>query len=592
MKKIKKLTALGVSISMLTPYYTAAGQHQEHKKTATPIEHLIVIVGENHTFDNIYGAYQPKKGQKISNLLAKGIINANGTPGLKFALSAQQEAIDTNSDGYSISPSKVGPYETLPQPETTYATGLTPGVPDDRYPIDLPNGVFQLTNQNAPVTSYFGDPVHRFFQMWQMTDKGKNDLFTWVGLTAGIGSQNNFPGAPIPEFTFQGGEAMGFFNVNTGDAPIFKALADNYAISDNYHQFIMGGTGANFLALVTGDVGFYTQAGKAAIPPALQIENPDALDFYNNYYTQDGYSGGSYVNCSDRKQPGIEAIRSYLDTKNAFRHGNCASDTYYLVNNYGLAYDAKGNLRPFDPKASEPATILPPQTIPTIADALAKKGISWKYYSGGRNPDNSTTNEYCGICDPLTGFSSVMTTNLKKNLQGMVAFNKDVLTEKTLPAVSFIRPFESKAGHPANATLPDHEKFIMDIVNKVKANPKLWQKTAIMVTMDEGGGYYDSGYIQPIDFFGDGTRIPLVLISPWAKKGHIDHNYSDHASILKFIEKNWRLRPLSERSRDNLPNPIHGDQGNVYVPKNEPAISDLTHLFNFDREDRHPGVRR
>ena len=58
----------------------------------------------------------------------------------------------------------------------------------------------------------------------------------------------------------------------------------------------------------------------------------------------------------------------------------------------------------------------------------------------------------------------------------------------------------------------------MDVVNKVKANPGLWKKTAILVTTDEGGGYYDSGYIQPIDFFGDGTRIPFVVVSPWAKR--------------------------------------------------------------------------
>ena len=582
MKILKKMTALSVSISMLSPYYAlAAGQSPSHRETKTPIEHLIVIVGENHTFDNVYGTYKPKNGQKVSNLLSKNIIKPDGTPGTKFALSAQQQAIDLTPDGYSINPDQTGPYLTLPQPETTYATGLPPGVPDTRYPSNLPNGPFQLTNTNAPVTSYFGDPPHRFFQMWQQSDKGKNDLFAWVGVTAGIGSDNNFPGAPVPGHTFQGGEAMGFFNIHTGDAPVFKDLADHYAISDNYHQFIMGGTGANFLSIVTADAGFYTQDGHAAIPPASQIEDPTPIKGWNNYYTHDGYTGGSYVNCSDRLEPGVDPIRSYLDTQHTFHHGNCAPDTYYLVNNYGLAYDAKGILKPFDPAATPPKTILPPQNIPTIADALSAKSISWKYYSGGRNPDNSTTGEYCGICDPLTGFKSIMTTDLKKNLQGMDAFNTDVLDEASLPAVSFIRPFESNAGHPANATLPDFEKFVMDVVNKVKANPALWQKTAILITVDEGGGYYDSGYIQPIDFFGDGTRIPLVVVSPWAKKGQIDHSYSDHASILKFIEKNWDLNPLSNRSRDNLPNPIHGNGLNVYVPKNTPAISDLMSLFDF-----------
>ncbi|WP_394753076.1 alkaline phosphatase family protein, partial [Crenothrix sp.] len=512
------------------------------------------------------------------------VINMDGTPGANFYLGAQQQAIATKQDGYSINPAKTGAYPNLPQPQTTYATNLTPGVADNRYPSNLPNGPFQLTNELAPVTSYFGDPPHRFFQMWQQTDQGKNDLVTWVAETAGIGSDNNFPGGPVPGHTFQGGEAMGFFNINIGDAPVFKDLAENYAMSDNYHQYIMGGTGANFLAIVTADAGFYTKDGKAAMPPLSQIENPNPLDGWNNYYTHDGYTGGSYVECADRQEPGVDAIRSYLDDKKTFNDGNCAPDTYYLVNNYGLAYDAVGNLNPFDPAATPPKTILPPQQIPTIADALSAKNISWKYYSGGRNPDNTLTKEYCNICDPLTGFSSIMTTDLKKNLQGMDAFDKDVLSEATLPAVSFIRPFESQAGHPANATLPDHEKFIMDIVNKVKANPELWAKTAIIITMDEGGGYYDSGYIQPIDFFGDGPRIPLVVVSPWAKKGHIDHSYSDHASILKFVEKNWHLAPLSNRSRDNLPNPVHGGHKHVYIPKNKPAISDLTTLFDFDRK--------
>jgi phospholipase C len=115
-------------------------------------------------------------------------------------------------------------------------------------------------------------------------------------------------------------------------------------------------------------------------------------------------------------------------------------------------------------------------------------------------------------------------------------------------------------------------------VDKVKQNPALWKKTAILVTFDESGGYYDSGYVQFIDFFGDGPRIPLLVISPHAKKGYVDHTYYDHASILKFIEHNWGVPPLSKRSRDNLPNPIH-DKSSPYVPTNRPAIGDLMNLI-------------
>ncbi|WP_408366816.1 MULTISPECIES: alkaline phosphatase family protein [unclassified Paraburkholderia] len=105
--------------------------------------------------------------------------------------------------------------------------------------------------------------------------------------------------------------------------------------------------------------------------------------------------------------------------------------------------------------------------------------------------------------------------------------------------------------------------------------------TAIFTTTDEGGGYYDSGYIQPVDFFGDGSRIPMIAVSKYSTGGRISHGYADHASLVKFIERNWDLPPITGRSRDNLPNPVQrGD--NPYAP----AIGDLFDLFDFDRDHR------
>lgn len=551
--------------------------------TTTPIEHVIVIIGENHTFDNLFGGYRAAHGRWVNDLLYKGIIDNNGNPGPRFNKAAQQQALGSST--YDLAPAKTGFYATLPQPNTTYATGLPQNVPDARFPIDLPNGPFQITKYIS-YEAYVGDPVHRFFQMWQQTDQGKNDLFTWFAETAGIGPHNDGFGT-TPDDTFQGGLAMGFYNMSTGDAPLFKQMARHYAISDNYHQSIMGGTGANFLALVTGDAGFYNTDGNPAIPPTQvpvgsdivsQIENPDPQSGLTNanWYTEDGYRGGSYVKCSDPGQSGVSAILDYLASKKV--DANCAPDTYYLVNNYGLGYTPDGHL--VDPNLN-PFTLPPqPSSLPTIADALAAKGISWKYYSGGRNDGVHPSDEYCGICDPLIAFTSIMTTDLKDKLQDFTRFLDDVADEKTVPAVSFIRPYESLAGHPANATVSGYEHFVADVVNLVKGNKGLWKKTAILITTDEGGGYYDSGYIQALDFFGDGTRIPLIVVSPYAKRGFVDHAYSDHASILKFIEKNWDLKPLSKRSRDNLPNPVVLP-GHPYVPVNRPAIGDLMDMFDF-----------
>ena len=121
-------------------------------------------------------------------------------------------------------------------------------------------------------------------------------------------------------------------------------------------------------------------------------------------------------------------------------------------------------------------------------------------------------------------------------------------------------------------------------MDHLNANPELFATTVLFITMDEGGGFYDSGYIQPLDFFGDGPRIPLIVVSNFTLGGHINHTYTDHVSILKFIERNWHLTPLTDRSRDNLPNP-RSDDDNPYVPRNSPAIGDLFDMFDFDHND-------
>jgi phospholipase C len=150
----------------------------------------------------------------------------------------------------------------------------------------------------------------------------------------------------------------------------------------------------------------------------------------------------------------------------------------------------------------------------------------------------------------------------------------------TLPAISYVKPSGFVDGHPASSKLNLYEGFVKKIVDEVQANPTLWQSTAIFVTFDEGGGYWDSGYVQPVDFFGDGTRVPMIVVSPYTKAGHISHQYNDHVSVLKFIEYNWSLPPVTDRSRDNLPNPV-ASTWNKYAPSNSPAIGDLTDLFSF-----------
>ena len=211
-------------------------------QTATPIEHLIVVVGENLSFDNLFGTYRPQSNAKIRNLLSQGVVNRDGNPGPEFIKAAQRRA--EVRDAYQVTPHIVGTYGELPRPGTTYAPGLPRFAPDARFPALLPNGPFQITKY-VDYTAAVGDPVHRFFQMWQQLDGGERDLFVWADETSGEGSQNRDDPA---SGTNQGAVAMGFYNMAAGDAPYFRQLADTYALSDNHHQPVMGGTGVNFQA--------------------------------------------------------------------------------------------------------------------------------------------------------------------------------------------------------------------------------------------------------------------------------------------------------------------------------------------------------
>lgn len=562
---------LSAALPLLALGLAAAPARAEEVPTATPIRHLIVVVGENLSFDNLFGTFRPRSGAGVANLLSKGIVTADGSPGPNFAAAAQQRG--RTGDAYQVTPARLGPYATLPRPDTTNAKGLPLGQPDLRFPADLPNGPYPIT-RHVGYQDYIGDPIHRFFQMWQQFDGGRMDLLTWVAETSGVTALD--PADPASP-THQGALALGFYNMAAGDAPYFRELADGFALADNYHQAVMGGTGPNFFTLATGQNAFY--GGTSAVPPANQIENPDPLPGSDNRYRNSSYKGGSYVNCADPAQPGVAAIRAYLAglPYPPFRQGNCQPGRYYLVNNYDPFYTADGGVKELGPDKF----VLPPQNVPTIGEALSAKGVSWKWYSGGRKAGGGTDPDtYCEVCDPLTHSTAVMTGALKRNLQSLDDLAHDLDDEARLPAVSFVIPPDPESGHPGYSTMSRYESFVRGIIARVRANPAVWRNAAVLITTDEGGGYYDSGYIQPLDFFGDGPRIVMLAVSPFARKGWIDHTYYDHVSILKFIERNWKLPPLAEASRDNLPNPLP-DPADPYVPLNRPAIGDLMGLFTF-----------
>jgi phospholipase C len=630
------LSAVAVSgVVAAIPVYSAdPGAATDQLKTATPIKHVIVVIGENRTFDHVYGTYKPKSGDSILNLLSERIVRKTGKPGPNFA--AAQQFTTSGQTSYFIGVNKKNktPYTTLPAPTlggapnkasttsppftgltdaqlaliepslelsdlfllTTGATGAaaTSGAPDTRIAnyAALPNGPFQLTGPNLPYDSYTGDTAHRFYQMWQQSDCSihnatednptgcLNDLYPFVMTTYGG-----------PTADHGGGSSMAFYNMQDEDAPLFKKLADEYTISDNYHRPAQGGTGIQHAFLGTGDDFYWSDGnGNPAVPPS-QIANPNPNPGTNNQYTVDG----RFSNCSDVfNAAGVLPIVRYLDSLPYPVEANCDEGHYYVLNNTNPGFLPNGMV---DTSGISMATSIPPSSVRTIGDALNEKSISWAYYGGAYNaavnlangstdPADQVGKTYCPICNFESYASSIMgdpaqrTAHIKDATDFYAAVG-----DGSLPAVSFVKPDGLLDGHPASSKVDLLEGMLQKILDTLDANPELKADTAVFITFDEGGGYYDSGFLQPLDFFGDGPRIPLVVVSPYSTGGHVVHSYTDHVSILKFIERNWHLLPLTGRSRDNLPNP-RPDRDNPYVPVNSPAIGDLFDMFDFGHQKR------
>jgi len=661
-------TLIAVTVFQFSLGGPLAGSLEAHEKgsTRTPIKHVIVLIGENRSFDNLFATYVPKSKDSVKNLLSEGIINADGTPGKHFKKAQQFQAVAPFRTKYfiSLNEDEKTPYETLPAPTlnfspspdasiigfatepppfpaatptallagiepsleatdlpllTTGASGqnntfvLTP-VPDFDTRVanynNLPNGPFPLEGANLPYDSYTGDTTHRLFEMWQQSDCNiKNatrhnpsgclsDLYPFV-ITNYTNQIDPFDTPPAIDDN-GGGNSMAFYNMQKGDVPVLKALADEYSMSDNYHQAFMGGTGANHVMLGTGDAIFWSDGnGTATTPPAEVIANPDPLPGTNDVYTVDLFFNGDFTECADPTQPGIDAIRDYLASLPYHPRPNCQPGHFYMINNLNPGFLPDGTV---DTSGISKGSSIPPNNVRTIGEALNEEGISWAYYGGAYNaavalqhdPSNPSPlvqigRAYCNICNfesytpAIMGDPAQRAAHIKDATDFFAAVDNG-----TLPAVSFVKPDGLLDGHPASSKFDLFEGMVKKIMDHLTANPELFASTVLFITVDEGGGYYDSGYIQPLDFFGDGPRIPLIAVSPFTRGGHISHSYTDHVSILKFIERNWDLKPLTHRSRDNFPNPV-AEEDSPYVPLNSPAIGDLFDLLHFDKDGDHDG---
>ncbi len=192
--------------------------------------------------------------------------------------------------------------------------------------------------------------------------------------------------------------------------------------------------------------------------------------------------------------------------------------------------------------------LVPPQTYDTIGDRLTEASVSWAWYAGGWDAAEA------GHPDPLFQFHHqpfvyfekyAPGTAGRKNLKDEKQFLDDAANGK-LPAVSFVKPIGEENEHPGYSTITDGENHALDLINAIKSGPQ-WKQTAIIVTYDEHGGFWDHVTPPKADRWGPGSRVPTIVISPYAKAAYVDHTKYETASILATIEHRFAIAPLADR---------------------------------------------
>lgn len=217
------------------------------------------------------------------------------------------------------------------------------------------------------------------------------------------------------------------------------------------------------------------------------------------------------------------------------------------------------------PSATAAEQLVPNQTLPTIGDRLSEAGQSWAWYSGGWN------DAIAGRPDPKFQFHHQPFAYFAPYADGTPGRAEHLKDEQdflaaaragALPAVSFVKPLGPENEHPGYANIREGEQHVIELIDAVRSGPQ-WKDTAIIITYDENGGIWDHVAPPTTDMWGPGTRIPAIIISPYARKGFVDHTPYDTTSVLALIEHRWNLKPLGTR---------------------DAAVADLTAAFDFEQQ--------
>jgi phospholipase C len=290
-----------------------------------------------------------------------------------------------------------------------------------------------------------------------------------------------------------GGASMGYYG--RAAIPVQWRLAEEFVLLDRYFQSIHGGSFANHFFLIS-----------ASVPRA-----PNAPAEQRAQLAPDG---------------------------RVVKDGDVTPDGFVVT-----------NLDPPYPPQRVKNILHAPLTQPTIADRLDAAGVSWRWYATGWGGGADAVRH--GLMphhNPFQYVKRIMETpEGRAHIRDASEF-VTALRDGSLPSVAFVKPHAKDNAHPATSTVGAADRWVGDMVRAIMAS-RYWSRVVVVITYDEGGGWFDHVRPPVVDRFGLGPRVPTLIVSPYAKRGQIGHGQYEHASILKLIEWRFSLEPLTERDR-------------------------------------------
>lgn len=534
----RHLFASTLVVAGLLPVGACSRGSAENAEAATAalqskVTNIVVIYAENRAFDNLYGNFPGANG-------LSSVVDASGKP--TSAYIPQKDR-----DGVTV-------LTTLPRTwGGVTQRGVTPVVTEAESG-NLPNSPVAIETafpRRLAISTVTRDLTHRFFVNQMQINGGRNDGFA--------------------AWTDAGGLTMGHFDYS--GSRLYK-LAEEYVLADAFFQGAFGGSYLNHQYLICACAPVYPDADKSPARPTISELDRD--------------SNGGYL---PRLAAGPRMPASAMDGPPSYAlHGNLApwnyfgDSTFHAVDTMQPAYQpsnsppvsVKGDAKYYaDPRNP---TTLPPQTEPTIGDLLTGRNVDWKWYGGLWNlalrdgiQDAKVKRSVIYKAGP-NGVADSANMDFETHHQPFNYYARfdpvahaderaahlrdydDLLADiqaGTLPAVAFYKPEGRYNQHEGYTNLTEGDTHIADLVSKLQQSPQ-WKGMVIVITYDEFGGVWDHVAPPRGDLLGPGTRIPAIIISPFAKKGTVDHTQYDTGSILRLITRRFgldTLRGLAARDR-------------------------------------------